>query len=545
MAYSYTGRRLIADVLEDITGLTEWVDYFPVQYDETTDTATKEGALIITDEGGTGDNHPVFLVTGRTHPFRCSAVGYVPIIDAPAFPDVPASVLEVLATYDNIATPNATSHSVKLPAVDEGDLLVMLVGFGSSRALSSIPAGWNMYRSAKPWRAVTAAINTAAVLWTVATSDAAATTVSLSFSGSCYLQAVVLRVAKDTFHPYHPIDLTTEDIITTTGTVAAAGSITPPTLTPVWGEKLTRWIPFSVFQKAAAGGNLKVAEVADEASYQPSTTSTAVYGIGLYQREVLAASVVPYDFVYYNVATPATTSMFADYLAIQPKPGVAPAVPEALPAVGVTMTNNNSQLAISVVSYPATVNAGDLLVCVFANSTTRTAAVPGDWTTMGAVSIEGIQKHYIFYKIATGTEGGGTFTVTQSGTGYRTAIVLRIEPTVFNNSGSFIEKPTFTSGTSKVMACPVGTPSWGSGSETLFIPIASMYKFAGETRSFPYYNAAVTYEPTSYNGASAVGISVDMKATTTTSESPGNFRLTDYGLTDRDWVADTLMIKLI
>jgi hypothetical protein len=544
MAYSYTGRRLIADILEDITGLTEWVDYFPVQYDETTDTATKEGALIITDEGGTGDNHPVFLVTGRTHPFRCSATGYVPIIDAPVTADTPPVFLETLSTYDGVASVFSLNQTVKLPAVETGDLLVLIAAFGTSQSINT-PTGWNRFRCTKPWRVVTNNPNNVTILWKIADADSAATTQLVTFTGSVRAEFVAIRIAKNTFHPYNPLDMAPEEVITTTGTVSTAASITPPTVSPSWGSNETLWIPFAVFQKAQAGANLVVAEVADEVSYASSTTSVSVYGVGLHSLVQDTASFLPYDFLAYDGASPSTLSMFSDVLAIRPYPAIAPVAPDSELTLNVTPTVTTTTAAASIVNYPASTTSGDILVCVFTSIFNKTITIPVGWTQVGTEARYNDVSQYIFYKTADGTEGGTTFTVTQSGNAARVAIVIKLDPTVVDATGSFIEKPTNTEDTTKIVPCPTATPSWGTGSKTLFIPIMSMYRLSQETRAFPYYNNPVTYQSAGGGNTQAPGISVDSRSATVASESPGDFQLVDDGLAARDWVADTLMIKLV
>lgn len=97
----------------------------------------------------------------------------------------------------------------------------------------------------------------------------------------------------------------------------------------------------------------------------------------------------------------------------------------AFPAVESSVSSGITSAASSTaVSYPATISASSLLVCVFApDQTAGPGSFPGDWTKFAdAGGADTGQTLSIWWKTAAGTEDGSTFTVTHNST--KTAAIV-------------------------------------------------------------------------------------------------------------------------
>ena len=81
------------------------------------------------------------------------------------------------------------------------------------------------------------------------------------------------------------------------------------------------------------------------------------------------------------------------------------------------------------VNYPATVNANDFLVVHVYTTNSSSITTPSGWTSIASAS-SGFQLWHAYYKLAAGTEGGGTLTVSFS----------------FQNTGAFARIYRFTGG---------------------------------------------------------------------------------------------------
>lgn len=211
----------------------------------------------------------------------------------------------------------------------------------------------------------------------------------------------------------------------------------------------------------------------------------------------------------------------------------------AFPSAGTPVSTAFSSAVTSMaVNMPATVNSGDLLIALVEVRNSGTWTKPTNWNDISTISQVGggsVGKLNGFYKIADGTEGGGTATWT-AGTS-TTAIWQTIRVTSWH--GTTPPEATTASGDSTNANPPSESPSWGSD-DNLWIAVAGNAA-TGETTGF-------TAAPTNYgslqsNGASSGGSSVNVatatRQLTAASDDPGNFTPNN----NRFWAAATIAIR--
>lgn len=196
------------------------------------------------------------------------------------------------------------------------------------------------------------------------------------------------------------------------------------------------------------------------------------------------------------------------------------------------------------VNMPATVNAGDLLIAyVQVRNAGTWSTVPSGWNPVpkiggGNVSQAGggsVGKFDAFYKIADGTEDGGTATWIHS-TGTSAQWHVR---RVTDWHGTTPPEGTTASGDATNANPPSATPSWGSA-DNLFL-VSAGNAATGETTGF-------TAAPTNYtglqsNGGSGGGATVNLatayRQLTASSDDPGTFTPNS----NRFWTASTIVVR--
>jgi hypothetical protein len=144
------------------------------------------------------------------------------------------------------------------------------------------------------------------------------------------------------------------------------------------------------------------------------------------------------------------------------------------------------------VPLPAVVEAGDLMIAQIgarAPDGACTADGPADWTAFDGnpfVAVGSVCREYLFYRLATGDEGGGTFTFTITGT---PALGAEWLGRVYRYTGSFADPPieavasvTSAGGT---IAAPTVTPL---GTERLGVALTTMapvYAWSADAGALP------------------------------------------------------------
>lgn len=201
-------------------------------------------------------------------------------------------------------------------------------------------------------------------------------------------------------------------------------------------------------------------------------------------------------------------------------------------------TDFGSSVTSMSVNMPATVDAGDLLLTfVVVRNAITWNTIPTNWNKITEQAGGGsVGETSIFYKIADGTEDGGTATWVASA--LTTAAWQTMRITTWHGT-TVPEVGTASSGDSSSANPPTLTPSWGSA-ETLWIVVA------GHTAASA---AAFTAAPTNYitfanngasSGGSACSIASATRQLTATSEDPGTFTA---GGSNRWWAAQTIAIR--
>lgn len=211
----------------------------------------------------------------------------------------------------------------------------------------------------------------------------------------------------------------------------------------------------------------------------------------------------------------------------------------AFPSAGTPVaTSFDTSVTSMAVNMPATVTSGDLLIALVEVRNAGTWTKPTGWSDISTVSQAGggsVGKLNGFYKIADGTEGGGTATWTAS-TG-TSAIWQVIRVTSWH--GTTAPEGATASGDATNANPPSLTPSWGAADD-LWIAVAANAA-TGETTGF-------TAAPTNYtglqsNGASTGGATCNVATATrqlnATSEDPGTFTPSS----NRFWAAATIAVR--
>lgn len=211
----------------------------------------------------------------------------------------------------------------------------------------------------------------------------------------------------------------------------------------------------------------------------------------------------------------------------------------AFPTAGTPVaTNFDTSVTSMPVNMPATVNSGDLLIALISqrNPSTFTAGMPSGWTAFfsqqGGGTV-GYQRG--FYKIADGTEGGGTATWTASTTTSAIWQVIRVT----GWHGTTPPEVATASGDATNANPPSLTPSWGVD-DTLFITTAGN---AATDETTGFTAAPTNYGALQSNGASSGGATINIATSTrqlaASSDDPGAFTPNS----NRYWTSATIAIQ--
>lgn len=187
---------------------------------------------------------------------------------------------------------------------------------------------------------------------------------------------------------------------------------------------------------------------------------------------------------------------------------------------------------------PATVDAGDLLIAIVSVRNALTwNTIPTGWNKISESAGGGsVGELSIFYKIADGSEDGGTATWVTSVGSSAAWMVIRI--TGWHGTTP-PEVGTAASGDVSNANPPTLSPSWGA-EDTLWLAVAGHAAISA---------AAFTAAPTNYlnfanNGASSGGAAVSVAFGTrelnAASEDPGTFTA---GGSNRFWAAQTVAVR--
>lgn len=192
----------------------------------------------------------------------------------------------------------------------------------------------------------------------------------------------------------------------------------------------------------------------------------------------------------------------------------------AFPVIAETKTSvNNSNVQNHVVDMPTTVDAGDLLLTFLViDSGFRSTTFPEGWTEIA--DSNSTQQVSIGYRVADGTEGETSITVTTSNFERSAHVVYRI--TGHDSSSNPPEVSAFANGTSTAPDSASLTAGGGS-KEYLWISVEG--NDAGETVSVYPTNYALSQVNVASTGAGNCAIGVAGRNLNTDAEDPGAFTI--------------------
>lgn len=172
-----------------------------------------------------------------------------------------------------------------------------------------------------------------------------------------------------------------------------------------------------------------------------------------------------------------------------------------------------------LVVMPATVNAGDLLMMQIATIANGAVTTPSGWTLMSSVSLGAVQYVSWYYKVAAGTEGGTTVTVTVGLSCNAAALVHRIQAGTYSGAPEIANVAT---GNTANPDPPSLSPSWGSAA-TLWIAAFSGRNPGSGTSVYPFANGN-TRSASGATSDNSQGIAASCwENNTTASRDPGTF----------------------
>lgn len=187
----------------------------------------------------------------------------------------------------------------------------------------------------------------------------------------------------------------------------------------------------------------------------------------------------------------------------------------------ITPTAFGSNATAHLVAMPATVNSGDVLVCLFGNDGTATVSTPGGWSAGFSQDGGGLLRGSLFFKVADGSEGGTTVDFVTSASERAAALVYRV-----SGASGLVENGTAVStGTTASPDPPSLAPSWGA-KDTLWLVFLTMN--SGFTLTLPTnYTNSQTVD--SGLGPAGCQITSGERELNTASEDPGAFPGGDAG----------------
>lgn len=196
-----------------------------------------------------------------------------------------------------------------------------------------------------------------------------------------------------------------------------------------------------------------------------------------------------------------------------------------------TVTAVGSLVSPRLVNMPATVATGDLLLMHFTNGSSRTVTTPGSWTRLGSQGVSSVStRSDWFYKIADGSEGGTTVSVTTSGTSRGATYVHRIQAGTFDAVTPLAI--SISSGDS--VSAPVPSLSIGAAADALWLASVVLY-FDATVSSYPYADNNAIHG----TGASSANISRVARCSTeanSASAPAGNFSITSI-ISPPPWIS--------
>lgn len=191
------------------------------------------------------------------------------------------------------------------------------------------------------------------------------------------------------------------------------------------------------------------------------------------------------------------------------------------------------------VAMPATVVAGDLLIMAVVVGDAWSWSGPSGWTALRSLSLNGIGSN-VFYKVAAGTEGGTTVSVSVGETVWMAAQVIRMQAGTFNTTTPLAIATAATGSSSQPNSGSL-SPSWGSAS-SLWISVAAGNMISEVSVSaWPYASAQnISKRAGAATGSLVPFIASCCSVVTSATQDPAAWSMSS---SINKWIADTIAIR--
>lgn len=253
-------------------------------------------------------------------------------------------------------------------------------------------------------------------------------------------------------------------------------------------------------------------------------------GIGLFSGgKASAGSVGASTLTMYDASETNIPSVGVTVALVEPPASVFPAVESS--TLSITSTNRTSHS----VALPATVNAGDVLVVATAwdgpPTITWDNSTAGTWTAQANQARSTYCRLVVYSKIADGTEGGKTLTLTSSASEQMAARVFRI-----SGAHGDVEAASYAPGSNSASADPPSlTPAWGEA-DTLWLAVSAIDGAITATAAPTDYTDLTSDASSAFGLATLATARRDQRAA---SENPAGFTLSG----STPWAAATIAVR--
>jgi hypothetical protein len=218
-------------------------------------------------------------------------------------------------------------------------------------------------------------------------------------------------------------------------------------------------------------------------------------------------------------------------------PGIVAGFPAApsgsfpVALTGVTSQQTGNQ-ATQPVTMPTTA-AGDLLIVSINNnsSTATTCATPSGWNLLRTAVASVLPRSWVFYRVADGSESGGTVNFVFSNNQRSTATCMRVQ------AGTYSGTPEITAwaqGNSNAPLADPLTPSWGADATLWYVIMQGNYTGTGAF-TYPYADGNLLRE----NGSGLIRAATCWVESNTATLTPGAFATT----LNTTWMAATIAVQ--
>src|SRR5688500_17791964 len=383
---------------------------------------------------------PVFWIkdgfNGHIRAFEQPAAGACAFGGGTPAPVPPASGFPVVESLTPSAFPiQSTSHAVAMPeSVAPGDLLLAIFS-NHGNATVTTPAGWTV---------VGTTANTNRVRTGIYARNADGT------EGGTTVNFVTTAAEPAVAHVYGIAQWSGSGTITNdvqaSFVIGAATAPDPPALDPsTWGTESTLWL--AAYGAENLGRTSGYPTSYTDGRYDESGGLVGRASTASARRASAVASEDPAIF-----RNDFSQPWVAVTIGIRPGSGGSPPPPPPPPSgaspvvLSVTASSFASDTTDHAVVLPATVEAGDLLIGIFASDGDATSTTPSGWTSLGTNASGTAVRLRFFVRRASGDEDGTTVNLQTSAAEQAAAQVYRIQAGTWRDSGTLASDVTKSAG---------------------------------------------------------------------------------------------------